>query len=171
MVDLTNSFPTSLLDILLRTVVPSKFLIQASHIASPHNTKPPYHGFSNVPNRITDFAALTAQNRALTEHLRQEKYANVIAGLDNVEYIEGLGRLVQKDGPLAVAVRQQHTDEIAFRELLADRVIIATGVHNSLPSKLINDLGRINYLTNETAYFQTAQPESLIVLGGGIRCG
>merc|ERR1712078_231888 len=49
----------------------------------------------------------------------------------------------------------------------ADRVILATGVHNSLPTGFVNDLLRINYLTNETAYFQTTRPESLIVLGGG----
>jgi mercuric reductase len=154
-------------DILVCSTVPSKFLIQASRITSPHNTKPPYRGFSNALNRVTDFAALTAQNRALTENLRQEKYASIIAGLDNVEYIEGLGRLIQKDGHLAVAVRQHHANEIAYRELLADRVIMATGVHNSLPNELVNDLARINYLTNETAYFQTTRPESLIVLGGG----
>ncbi|EXL39232.1 hypothetical protein FOCG_18158 [Fusarium oxysporum f. sp. radicis-lycopersici 26381] len=147
--------------------VPSKFLIQASHITSPHNANPPYRGFCNALNRVADFAALTTQNRALTESLRQEKYANVIAGFDNVEYVEGHGRLIRRDGHLAVAVRQNPTDEIPYRELFADRVILATGVHNSLPTGFVNDLLKINYLTNETAYFQTARPESLIVLGGG----
>lgn len=147
--------------------VPSKFLIQASHISSPHNAKPPYRGFSNALDRVTDFAALTAQNHALTESLRQEKYAKVIAGLDNVKYIEGYGTLTRKDGLLAVAVRERVTDESPSQELIADRVILATGVHNSLPSGLTNDLAKINYLTNETAYFQTSRPDSLIVLGGG----
>merc|ERR1711937_804206 len=147
--------------------VPSKFLIQASHITSPHNANPPYRGFCNALNRVSDFAALTTQNRALTESLRQEKYANIIAGFDNVEYVEGHGRLIHRDGHLAVAVRQNSADEIPYRELFADRVILATGVHNSLPTGFVNDLPRINYLTNETAYFQTTRPESLIVLGGG----
>merc|ERR1712025_1548211 len=147
--------------------VPSKFLIQASHITSPHNANPPYRGFCNALNRVSDFAALTTQNRALTESLRQEKYANIIAGFDNVEYVEGHGRLIHRDGHLAVAVRQNSADEIPYRELFADRVILATGVHNSLPTGFVNDLLRINYLTNETAYFQTTRPESLIVLGGG----
>merc|ERR1711937_74874 len=111
--------------------VPSKFLIQASHITSPHNANPPYRGF------------------------------------DNVEYVEGHGRLIHRDGHLAVAVRQNSADEIPYRELFADRVILATGVHNSLPTGFVNDLLRINYLTNETAYFETTRPESLIVLGGG----
>merc|ERR1712054_313753 len=147
--------------------VPSKFLIQASYITSPHNANPPYRGFCNALNRVSDFAALTTQNRALTESLRQEKYANIIAGFDNVEYVEGHGRLIHRDGHLAVAVRQNSADEIPYRELFADRVILATGVHNSLPTGFVNDLLRINYLTNETAYFQTTRPESLIVLGGG----
>ena len=46
-------------------------------------------------------------------------------------------------------------------------MILATGVHNSLPSQLVNDLTRVDYLTNETAYFQPTRPESFIVLGGG----
>ena len=118
-------------------------------------------------NRVTDFAALTSQNRALVERLRQERYANVIARLDNVEYIEGFGRLIRKDGHLAVAIRQIHTDKTPFETLLADCVILATGVRNSLPNKLIEELGHISYLTNETAYFETSRPDSLIVLGGG----
>ena len=147
--------------------VPSKFLIQASHISSPHNGKPPYHGFSNVFDRVTDFSALTTQNRALTESLRHEKYANVIAGLDNVEYIEGYGRLTRKEGHLAVAIRKSNTDQNPCQEFIADRVILATGVHNSPPSGLADDLAKISYLTNETAYFQASRPDSLIVLGGG----
>ncbi|KAL1963940.1 hypothetical protein VTN77DRAFT_7615 [Rasamsonia byssochlamydoides] len=148
--------------------VPSKFLIQAANINSPHNSNPPYHGFSTVSDRVTDFAALTAQNRALVGRLREEKYASVIAGFDNVEYIQGFGRLRrEEDGHFAVAVRHNHADTTPFREVLADRVILATGVHNSLPENLIRDLEKIPYLTNETAYFEPIRPDSLIVLGGG----
>jgi len=116
---------------------------------------------------VTDFAALTAQNRALVETLRREKYANVIASLDNVEYIEGLGRLARRAGQLVVEVRSGHEDQTPFKVLPADRVIIASGVRTSLPSQLFDDLAKVNYLTNETAYFEPKRPESLIVLGGG----
>ncbi len=116
---------------------------------------------------MTDFAALTAQNRALVETLRREKYANVIASLDNVEYIEGLGRLARRAGQLVVEVRSGHEDQTPFKVLPADRVIIASGVRTSLPSQLFDDLAKVNYLTNETAYFEPKRPESLIVLGGG----
>jgi len=154
-------------DILTRSVVPSKFLIQAAHVTSPHNNAPPFHGIRNVTDRVIDFAALTAQNRALVEGLRQEKYANVIASLDNVKYIEGLGKLVRSAGQLAVEVRSSHEDQAPFQTLPADRVIIASGVRTSLPSQLVDDLAKIDYLTNETAYFESKRPESLLVLGGG----
>ncbi|KAK4938774.1 hypothetical protein LTR66_015065 [Elasticomyces elasticus] len=147
--------------------VPSKFLIQAAHVASPHNNDPPFRGIHSVTDRVTNFTALTAQNRALVEGLRQEKYANVIANLDNVEYIEGLGRLTRKAEQLVVEVRSSHEDQTPSKILPADRVILASGVRTSLPSQLAADLAKIEYLTNETAYFEPKRPESLIVLGGG----
>ncbi|KAI6789403.1 hypothetical protein KC331_g212 [Hortaea werneckii] len=147
--------------------VPSKFLIQAANISSPHNSRPPYHGFSKVSERLTDFAALTRHNGQLVEDLREKKYANVIAGLDNVEYIQGLGRILRKDGCFSIAVDCGCTEETPSRELLADRVILATGVRTSLPKQLLPDLEKVPYLTNETAYFESILPESLIVLGGG----
>ncbi|KAK5074559.1 hypothetical protein LTR70_010155 [Exophiala xenobiotica] len=147
--------------------VPSKFLVQAAHVTSPHNNNPLFHGIQNVTDRVTDFGALTAQNRALVEHLRQEKYANVVADLDNVKYIEGFGRLTQKLGQLTVEVRSSHEDQTPFQILSADRVVLASGVRTSLPSQLVNELSKINYLTNETAYFERERPETLIVLGGG----
>ncbi|RWQ91212.1 mercuric reductase MerA, partial [Paecilomyces variotii] len=147
--------------------VPSKFLIQAAHISSPHNSSPPYHGFSNVSERVSDFAALTAQNRQLVEDLREKKYANVIAGLNNVEYVQGLGRILRKGDYFSIAVDCGSTEETPSRELLADRVILATGVRTSLPKQLLPDLEKVPYLTNETAYFEPILPESLIVLGGG----
>lgn len=147
--------------------VPSKFLIQAAHISGPHNSRPPYHGFSNVSERVTDFAALTRQNRQFVEDLREKKYANVIAGLDNVEYVQGLGKVLAKGDCFSIAVNSGRTDETPSRELLADQVILATGVRTSLPKQLLPGLEKVPYLTNETAYFEPTLPESLIVLGGG----
>lgn len=116
---------------------------------------------------MVDFAALAAQNRALVDGLRQQKYANVIADLDNVEYIQGLGRLARIDDKLVVEVRSSHENQTPSQILPADRVILASGVRPSLPSQPAEDLGRIDYLTNENAYFEPKRPESLIVLGGG----
>jgi mercuric reductase len=110
---------------------------------------------------------LTGQNCGLVEGLREKKYADVIAGLNNVEYVQGLGRLFRKDNYFAIAVYRGRTDEMPHRELLTDRVILATGVHTSLPKQLLGDLEKLPYLTNETAYFEPVRPESLIVLGGG----
>jgi pyruvate/2-oxoglutarate dehydrogenase complex dihydrolipoamide dehydrogenase (E3) component len=85
-------------DILTRSVVPLKFLIQAAYVTSPYNNAPLFYSIRNVTNRVTDFAALTAQNCALVKGLRQEKYTKVIASLDNVKYIKGLGKLVRSAG-------------------------------------------------------------------------
>ena len=101
------------------------------------------------------------------EDLREKKYANVIAGLNNVEYVQGLGRILKKGDCLSIAVDCGGTEETPSRELLADRVILATGVRTSLPKQLLPDLETLPYLTNETAYFEPVLPESLIVLGGG----
>lgn len=87
--------------------------------------------------------------------------------MDNVTYIEGLGKLVRNAGQLVVEVRGGHGDQTPFQVLPADRVIIASGVSTSLPSHLVDDLARIDYLTNETVYFEPKRPESLIILGGG----
>lgn len=149
-------------------LVPSKFLIQAARIGSPHNSRPPYHGFSNVSDRVADFSALTRQNRGLVESLREKKYANVIAPWHNVEYVTGAGKILRKEGGhFTIAVYGTRGDEKPQRELLADRVILATGVGTRLPENLLQDLGRLPYLTNETAYFEPVLPESLIILGGG----
>ncbi len=147
--------------------VPSKFLVQAAQVSSPHNSSPPYRGFSNISERVSDFAALTTQNRQLVEHLREKKYANVIAGLDNVEYVKGRGRILRKGDCFSIDVDGGGTEETPSRELLADRVILATGVRTSLPRQLLPDLEKMPYLTSETAYFEPILPESLIVLGGG----
>lgn len=147
--------------------VPSKFLIQASHICSPHNSTPPFRGFSQASDRVANFGSLTDQNRRLVESLRDEKYGHVISQYSNVEYVKGYGRILDKDDHFVVAVRSSHTDQIPLREIPADRVIIATGVHNSIPEHLRHDLSQIPYLTNESAYFEPVCPESLIILGGG----
>lgn len=101
------------------------------------------------------------------EDLREKKYANVIAGFDNIEYVQGLGRILIKGDFFSVAVDCDPTKETPYRELLADRVILATGVHTSLPKQLLPGLEEVPFLTNETAYFEPILPKSLIVLGGG----
>lgn len=116
---------------------------------------------------MTDFAALTTQNGELVKTLRHEKYAKVIAGLDNVKYIEGVGRITRNHGKLFVEIRIRCEDQIPTQILPAERVILATGARTSVPSQLADDLNRVPYLNNETAYFQSKMPDSLIVLGGG----
>lgn len=114
-----------------------------------------------------DFRSLTDQNRRLVASLREEKYGSVISQYSNAEYVQGYGEIFVKEGRFVVAVRSSHADQMPCREIPADRVIIATGVHNSPPEQLLEGLKQVPYLTNETAYFEPVRPESLIVLGGG----
>lgn len=51
------------------------------------------------------------------------------------------------------------------RTLRSPRVVIATGSEPAIPS--VTGLRSIDYLSNETAFALTRQPESLAVLGGG----
>ena len=120
-----------------------------------------------MSGRVTDFSALTTQNSRLVEDLREKKYANVIAGLDNVEYVQGLGRIFSESDCFSITVDRSGATEMPSRELHADRVILATGVRTSLPKQLLPGLEKVPYLTNETAYFEPILPDSLIVLGGG----
>ena len=46
-------------------------------------------------------------------------------------------------------------------------MILASGVHTSLPGQLVSGLSHANYLTNETAYFEPERPKSLLIIGGG----
>jgi hypothetical protein len=75
-----------------------------------------------APLRFTAYATSPTgwltQNRGLVEELRLGKYANVIANLDNVQYVEGLGRIVRNAGQLAVEVRSGHEDPIPFQILV-----------------------------------------------------
>jgi mercuric reductase len=46
-------------------------------------------------------------------------------------------------------------------------VIITSRVCTSLLSQLVDDLAKIDYLTNETTYFESKRLESLLVLSSG----
>lgn len=90
-----------------------------------------------------------------------------ITGLGNVEYVQDLGRVSKKGDCFCIAVDCGSSKDPRSRELLADRVILATGVRTCLPPQLLPVLENVPYLTNETAYFEPTLPSSLIVLGGG----
>lgn len=55
--------------------------------------------------------------------------------------------------------------EVGGRHVSARRIVVATGSRPRVPA--IKGLDSVGYLTNETLFSLTAQPESLAILGGG----
>jgi mercuric reductase len=136
--------------------LPSKNLIEAARIVwdAAH---PRYDGLA--PARIeVDFPALVRQKDDVVRDYRDKRYAAVAEGI-GVEVLEGDARLA---GP--------HTVALDGRTLEAERLLIATGSHPSVPP--IPGVDTVPYLTSdlldaEEAGRLTELPESLVVLGGG----
>ena len=132
--------------------VPSKTMIRAAEA----NHQPGHHRFEGISSRseVTNFTAITSQTQELVKDLRQHKYLDVVADDPNITIIEGRGRIVA-----------EHVVEVNGEQLTAKNILIATGASTYVPD--IEGLEETGYLTNETAYTLTEQPEQLIVLGGG----
>lgn len=132
--------------------VPSKALLRAAeaHHAAGHSR---FAGIE-TSSRVSDFAAVMNQKRALVADLRQAKYADVLLGLPGFRLVEGYGRLlgggrVEVDGEV----------------ICGDRVLIATGSSPAAPS--IEGLQETGYLTSESLFELDALPGRLLVLGAG----
>ena len=130
--------------------VPSKALLAAASRAQAMRTGG--LGVAGVEPAV-DFAAVMAHVRgAIAE----------IAPNDSQERFEGLGVRVIRDwarftGPDRV--------EVAGEVITARRFIIATGANPVVPE--LAGLDAVPYLTNETVFDLTEQPEHLVILGGG----
>jgi len=132
--------------------VPSKTLIRGAEALHRAMHPPPFDGIV-TSGKLTDFKAVIAQKRALVGELRQAKYADVIAGNENIAFVAGRARLVDA-----------RTVEVNGEHLQGDAILIATGARPDVPS--IPGLERVNFLTNESAFELEELPPSLIVLGG-----
>ncbi|MBI2504640.1 MAG: mercury(II) reductase [Candidatus Latescibacteria bacterium] len=131
--------------------VPSKTLIRAAeahHRAGHH----PFDGIAST-SRVADFKGVMAQKQQLVEGLRQAKYLDVVADLEEVRIIEGQAHLVDA-----------HTVAVNGQTLQADCLLIATGASPSIPP--VPGLAESGYLTSTTALELEELPESLLVLGG-----
>ncbi|MBI2675172.1 MAG: mercury(II) reductase [Candidatus Aenigmarchaeota archaeon] len=131
--------------------LPSKNLITVStffHKASSHS----FEGIQYGKGKL-NFKKVIEQKDRLVAKFRKDKYADVLRGLEHVDYIEGLGKFVSKNEV-----------EVDGRKLQGEKFLIATGARAHVPSvKGIEDIG---YLTNEEALSLRELPESLCVIGG-----
>ncbi len=131
--------------------VPSKTLIRAAETLyrARHN---PFDGIETT-GELKSFAGLIGQKDALVDQLRQEKYLDILKGMEGVELIQGRGRLES-----GVSVR------VGERLVTGSHVLIATGARPSVPP--FAGLSKVGYLTSKEVFELEEQPESLLVIGG-----
>lgn len=132
--------------------VPSKALLHAAELV--HTAK--HHSVPGIVMTVNtaDYAAVVADELALVEKLRGEKYEQVLKGLDNVTLIEGMASFVSNN---QIKIGQQHIE--------ADKFIIATGSKAIVPE--IEGLAETGFITHIEAMSLKTVPKRLAVIGAG----
>jgi len=132
--------------------VPSKTLLHAAELVytAKHHNIP---GIELAVN-TADYAAVVADELALVEKLRSEKYEQVLNGLNNVTYIKGKASFVSSN---QIKVGEQTLEAAKF--------IIATGSTAIVPD--IEGLTEAGYITHIEAMQLKTVPKRLAVIGAG----
>ena len=130
--------------------VPSKALIRAVETAYQAGTHR-FQGVHTAPGQI-EWPKVIAQKDGLVASLRQGKYADVLAGYPDIDYIEGHATLTGKNSV-----------EINGRTYKPYRILIATGARSWAPP--IDGLAEAGYLDSTAALDLKERPNSMIVLG------
>ena len=114
-----------------------------------------------VPSK-TLLAAAAGKQDFTTAMLRVRETIAHIAGTENDDVFHAEGIDVVHGRARFVSPNELVVDGTTLR---SPRVVIATGTKPAIPA--IERLNSIAYLSNETVFALTTQPESLAVLGGG----
>jgi len=130
--------------------VPSKALIRAVEMAHQAGTHR-FQGIHTAPGQI-EWPKVIAQKDELVASLRQGKYADVLAGYPDVDYIEGYATLTGKNSV-----------EINGRSYSPYRILIATGASPWAPP--IDGLAEAGYLDSTAVLDLKERPNSMLVLG------
>ena len=131
--------------------VPSKRLITVSTFMEELR-KRRYEGLDYTIGKL-DYAKIIKEKNEIVDGLRDEKYKEVLDGMENVTFMKGIGTFIDAD-----------TVRIGSREIKSKHILIATGARSAVPE--IKGIEKIDYLTNEEALSMDKLPESLIVVGG-----
>lgn len=132
--------------------VPSKTLIHAAHLL--HQSK--NHGVPGISFKVEDFSFsdVIANELALVDTLRAEKYESVLKDLKHVTLFEGHGSFVD-----------DHTIEVNSEQIQGEKIFIATGsTAHGIPAAGIEEVGYIDHID---ALRLKKQPKSLIIIGAG----
>ena len=102
-----------------------------------------------------DFDRLTRHREAVVNHLRQTKYLDVLQNAPGLELLKGTARFTSPE-----------TIQVGDRSIRGERFLIATGGFPRIPA--IPGLDKTPYLTSRSALLLKTQPQSLIIIGGGV---
>ncbi|WFE77287.1 mercury(II) reductase [Roseinatronobacter sp. S2] len=133
--------------------VPSKAMIRAAEAVHGAHAAKRFPGISGTA-QVDDWATVVAAKDDLVASLRQNKYADLLPGYENVTYLdEGAARLV----PGGI--------EVGGRKITAPKIVIATGGRSALPP--IAGIEDVPTLDSTSLLALETLPQSLIFLGGG----
>ncbi len=131
--------------------VPSKNMITVGNIFHQYSAER-FEAIQYGKSKL-DFRKAIAEKDALVKKFRKEKYADVMRGLDSVEYIPKLGRFTSS-----------HEVKVDGGTIEGEKFVIATGARAKIiPVKGVEES---SYLTNEEALSLRELPDSMIVIGG-----
>ena len=131
--------------------VPSKRLLTVG-TSYQDSLEGPFKAIRYGKSRL-DFEKAIAEKDALVRKFRKRKYAAVLQGLRNVDYVPGEGVFASNDEV-----------KVGGRTIGGRKFLIATGARASVPQ--IKGIGAVHYLTNEEALSLRKLPRSMIVVGG-----
>lgn len=132
--------------------VPSKTLLWAAE--TMHHAR--NHGIPGITLELKnfDFPKVIADELALVERLREEKYQKVLKHLESVTHIEGKAQFI---GPKQIKVNGQ--------TFTADKFLIAAGSTATVPA--IEGIQESGFITHIEALKLKEVPKELIVVGAG----
>lgn len=138
--------------------VPSKILIRAAQLAHQQRNNP-FDGLENSHPQISR-SLLAHQQTARVEELRGAKYQSILENNPALTLLKGYARFKNEN---TLLVKKADGSE---EELIADRILIATGSTPSIPP--INGLADTPYWTSTEALFAEELPDSLMVIGSSV---
>ena len=138
--------------------VPSKILIRAAQLAEQQRSNP-FEGVANHTPQLSR-ALLAQQQTTRVEELRTAKYLNILESNPALSLVKGYARFKNVN---TLTVFMQDGSE---QEIIADRILIATGSTPTIPS--IDGLADTPYWTSTEALFAEDTPEHLIVIGSSV---
>jgi mercuric reductase len=138
--------------------VPSKILIRVAQLAEQQRNNP-FAGLENHTPKLSR-ALLAQQQTARVEELRAAKYQNILDSNPALSLIKGYAHFKNANTLIV------NKDDGAEKEIVADKILIATGSTPTIPP--VEGLAEIPYWTSTEALFAEELPQHLIVIGSSV---